>query len=68
MTSWLRCTIAGAALALSATAAAGAERTIRVGMVRTLSAGAMLIAMERGYFKELGLDIVIDDLDSSAKP
>jgi len=35
-------------------------------MVRTLSAGAMLIAMERGYFKELGLDIVIDDLDSSA--
>jgi NitT/TauT family transport system substrate-binding protein len=54
------CTTGAAAIA------APAERTIRVGMVRTLSAGAMLIAMERGYFKELGLDIVIDDLDSSA--
>jgi NitT/TauT family transport system substrate-binding protein len=66
MTNWVKCAIVGAALMITATAAAGADRTIRVGMVRTLSAGAMLIAMERGYFKELGLDIVIDDLDSSA--
>jgi len=70
MTSWVKCTIVGAVFMLCTTGAAAiaapAERTIRVGMVRTLSAGAMLIAMERGYFKELGLDIVIDDLDSSA--
>jgi NitT/TauT family transport system substrate-binding protein len=67
MKTWIkRAVLAALTIASVTTAAAGAERTVRVGMVRTLSAGAMLIAMERGYFKELGLDIVIDELDSSA--
>jgi NitT/TauT family transport system substrate-binding protein len=48
------------------TIASGAERTVNVGMVRTLSAGAMLLAIERGYFKEFGINVVLDDLDSSA--
>src|SRR6266571_671327 len=67
MATWMRrAALSALTVAAATTAAAAAERTIRVGMVRTLSAGAMLIAVERGYFKELGLDIVIDELDSSA--
>jgi NitT/TauT family transport system substrate-binding protein len=67
MMGWIRCgAFVAVVIAAEAGAASGAERSVRVGMVRTLSAGAMLIAMERGYFKELGLDIAIDELDSSA--
>src|SRR5262249_16328506 len=67
MRRWLQRAVLGvlAAGALT-TAAAGAERIVHVGMVRTVSAGAMLIAIERGYFKELGINVVLDDLDSSA--
>ncbi len=55
-----------AALALAAAAPAAAETTVRIGMVRAVSAGAMLVAIERGYFRELGLKVAIEELDSSA--
>ena len=41
------------------------EQTVRVGMVRALSSTATMIAIERGYFKEYGIKVVIEDLDSS---
>jgi NitT/TauT family transport system substrate-binding protein len=65
--SWMTRT-AVVALAVSAmtSAAMAADATIRVGMVRAVSAGALLIAVERGYFKELGLNVVVEETDSSA--
>src|SRR5262245_35526983 len=64
---WMR-GLAVVALASAAvpTAAAGADATVRIGMVRTISAGSMLIAIEKGYFKELGINVVIEEVDSSA--
>jgi NitT/TauT family transport system substrate-binding protein len=53
-------------IAATTTAAVGAETPIRVGMVRAVSAGALLIAIERGYFKEMGLNVVVEEVDSSA--
>jgi NitT/TauT family transport system substrate-binding protein len=67
MMRWLQSAVLAVLAAVALTSAAfGAERTVHVGMVRTVSAGAMLIAIERGYFKELGINVVLDDLDSSA--
>jgi NitT/TauT family transport system substrate-binding protein len=54
------------AMAGMTSAAAGADVTVRIGMVRTISAGSMLIAIEKGYFKELGINVVVEELDSSA--
>ena len=42
------------------------ETTIRIGMTRSVSNGAELIAIERGYFREVGLKVEIDDIDTSA--
>jgi NitT/TauT family transport system substrate-binding protein len=42
------------------------ETTIRVGMARSTSNAAELMAMEKGYFKEAGIKLEIEDLDSSA--
>jgi NitT/TauT family transport system substrate-binding protein len=42
------------------------ETTLRVGTARAISTGATLIAIERGYFKELGLNVVAEEVDSSA--
>src|SRR6202051_260113 len=41
------------------------EQTVRVGMVRALSSTATMMAIERGYFKEYGIKVVIEDIDSS---
>lgn len=54
------------ALVLTATAAAAQETTVRIGMARSLSNGAELIAIERGYFKEAGIKVEMEDVDSSA--
>jgi NitT/TauT family transport system substrate-binding protein len=54
-------------LAVASTGAARAEdATIHIALVRSVSNGAELIALDRGYFKEAGLDVVIDDIDTSA--
>ncbi len=34
--------------------------------MRSVSNGAELLALDRGYFKEAGLNVVIDDIDTSA--
>jgi len=65
--SWIkRAALVVLAVSAVTTASKAADPTIRVGMVRAVSAGALLIAVERGYFKELGLNVVVEEADSSA--
>jgi len=54
------------ALAGPAAAQASQETTIRIGAARSVSNGAELIAIERGYFKEVGIKVEIEDIDTSA--
>jgi NitT/TauT family transport system substrate-binding protein len=55
------------ALALAGQALAqGSETTVRIGAARSVSNGAELIAIERGYFKEVGIKVEIEDIDTSA--
>src|SRR5215468_8962048 len=42
------------------------EVTVRVGNAPSIASGALLIAVERGYFRELGIRVVIDPLDTAA--
>jgi len=46
--------------------ARGQEATVKVGMARSVSNAAELIAIEKGYFKEHGIRLDIELLDSSA--
>ncbi|HEY1544286.1 MAG TPA: ABC transporter substrate-binding protein [Xanthobacteraceae bacterium] len=46
--------------------AAHAQTPIHIALVRSVSNGAELTALDRGYFKDAGLDVVIDDIDTSA--
>lgn len=42
------------------------EVTVKVGLARSVSNGAELIAIEKGYFKEVGIKVEIEDIDTSA--
>jgi NitT/TauT family transport system substrate-binding protein len=42
------------------------ETTIRIGMARSTSNAAELMAIEKGYFKRYGIKLEMEDLDSSA--
>ena len=48
-----------------ALAAQAQEQTVRVGQVRSLASLATMVAVEKGYFREAGIKVVIDDLDTS---
>jgi NitT/TauT family transport system substrate-binding protein len=48
-----------------ALAAHAEEQTVRVGQVRSLASLATMVAVEKGYFREAGIKVVIDDLDTS---
>ena len=53
--------------ALLAASTAGAEETVvHIGMARSVSNGAELIAIEKGYFKDVGIKVEIEDIDTSA--
>src|SRR5687768_7056598 len=50
----------------AAGAAYGQETTVRIGMARSISNSAELMAIERGYFKEFGIKPEIELIESSA--
>ena len=47
-------------------AATAQEATVHIGMARSVSNGAELIAIDKGYFKEVGIKVEIEDIDTSA--
>lgn len=57
-----------ALLALLATApwVAAQQHTVRVGVVRSVVTTANMIGIEKGYYREHGISVVIEDLDTSA--
>ena len=58
--------IAAATLTVALGGANAQDTTLRVGTARAISTGATLIAIERGYFKEFGIKIELEDINSSA--
>jgi len=60
---WILLTALGMGLAGAANAQ---ETTIRIGMARSTSNSAELMAVNKGYFKEFGIKLEIEDIESSA--
>ena len=57
----------GAALVFAASAGAvAAEDVVHIGMARSVSNGAELIAIEKGYFRDAGIKVEMEDIDTSA--
>src|SRR5580704_3076432 len=57
--------IVALALAGGSGRAGAQEQTVRVGMVRALASTGTMIAIEKGYFKDYGIKVVTEDIDSS---
>jgi NitT/TauT family transport system substrate-binding protein len=57
--------LAGLAV-LSSALAAQAQVTVKVGTVKSISTVATLTAIEKGYFKEFGIKVETEDLNTSA--
>jgi len=51
---------------VTAAGACNAEETIKVGVIRSLANGALLLAEANGYFKQAGVKIELEYLQSSA--
>ena len=59
--------VLSASLSLAAAGAALAqEHTVRIGMARSTSNAAELMAIKKGYFKEYGIKLEMEDIESSA--
>jgi NitT/TauT family transport system substrate-binding protein len=58
--------IAVALIAMMTTAAFAGETTVRVGLVRSITSGVTYGAIERGYFKDVGIKVESQDLDTAA--
>jgi NitT/TauT family transport system substrate-binding protein len=61
-----RTLLASLAVVASAWGAQAQETTIKIGLVKSISNVANLWAMEKGYFKEVGIKLQPEDLDTSA--
>jgi len=59
-------TLLAALALLGGLCAARAETDIHVALVRSISNGAELVALDRGYFKDAGLNVTIEDINTSA--
>src|SRR6476620_6484480 len=55
-----------AALGMASCGPAAAEATIKVGIARSTSNAAELMSLKHGYFKEAGIKLEWDDIDSTA--
>ena len=62
----IRSAVCGFAVAVCLTVPAAAQETIHIGIARSVSNGAELIAIEKGYFRDVGINVEIDDIDTSA--
>ncbi len=58
--------IAGTVGVASTPAARAQEVTVKIGTVRSISTVAILWAVEKGYFKEYGIKVVNENLDTAA--
>lgn len=56
----------GLTFAFAATAAAAPPTPFKIGVVPSIAAGATYIALERGYFREAGLDVTLENIDSAS--
>jgi NitT/TauT family transport system substrate-binding protein len=56
----------GLVMAACLAAPAAAEDLVHIGMARSVSNGAELIAIERGYFRDVGIKVEMEDIDTSA--
>ncbi len=54
------------ALACAISSAPAQEVVVKVGIAKALATAGTMIAVEKGYFKEAGVKVVIEELDSSA--
>src|SRR6266571_5831106 len=54
------------ALAVLTVEAPAQETTVKIGLVKSISNAANLWAIEKGYFREVGIKLVPEDLDTSA--
>ena len=52
-----RILLAAVAMAGVAAGAEAQETVVKVGVVRSMANGAILLAMEKGYFKEVGIKV-----------
>jgi len=63
---WILPAACGLAVTVCPLAPAAAQETVRIGIARSVSNGAELIAIEKGYFRDVGIKVEIDDIDTSA--
>src|SRR4051812_11855597 len=61
-----RVTLAAIVIAATTPSVNAQEATVRVGNAPSIASGALLIAIERDYFKEAGIKVAIDSLDSAS--
>ena len=61
-----RAIAAAAVLSCVSSAASAQEKVLRVGIAKALATAATMIAVEKGYFREAGIRIEIEELDSAA--
>jgi len=61
-----RTTLASILLLSLAPSAPARETTVRIGNAPSIASGALLIAIERGYFREAGIKVVIEPLDTAS--
>src|SRR3954468_20678316 len=67
MTSLLKALMAGALMAMSS-AAAGAEESLRLEWVMQGQFAGPILALEKGYYKEAGVDLKLQPAGPDIKP
>jgi NitT/TauT family transport system substrate-binding protein len=61
-----RAALVALALAILTGPTAAQETTVKIGLVKSISNAANLWAIEKGYFREVGIKLQVEDLDTSA--